>query len=134
MTVIHDNFDFVNNPFLHTLSKINEYKSLNENWDGYGSIPVTKKSEQNTITFITNLDDVSIENISDIFPNPHGTITLEWENKLCEKISLEIGSNSYSYFVKYSNKTPKFVDGTDIFSSITEITSEINSLVSKEVS
>jgi hypothetical protein len=124
-----EEFNFVNNPLMSTLSKVNEYISLNENWDGYNSAPVTPQSGQNAVNFVICLNDVILEKVSDIFPNPHGTITFEWVNNLQEKISLEIGSNSYSYFVTHLNNPPKLIDGKDIFSNIGEITNEINSLV-----
>ena len=130
-TAIPQEFNFVNNPLMSAISKVNEYISLNENWDGYNSIPVTSQSGQNAINFIICLNDSILEKVSDIFPNPHGTITFEWVNKLEEKISLEIGNNSYSYFVTHLNKNPKLIDGKDIFSNIGEITREISSLVRK---
>ncbi|MEO6252108.1 MAG: hypothetical protein ABIO79_02340 [Ferruginibacter sp.] len=128
-TSIPEAFNFVNNPFMSALSRVNEFISLNANWDGYNSVPVATQSGQNAINFVTCLNDVLLEKVSDIFPNPHGTITFEWVNSSEEKISLEIGSNSYSYFVTHSNKTPKLIDGKDIFSNIGEITNEISSLV-----
>lgn len=121
-------FNFVYNPVLSTFSKIDEFLSLNPNWDGYNSIPVTKQAGTNTKNLVSSLNDLLIENIADIFPNPHGTITIQWKNHIEEKISLEIGSNSYSYFVINPNKTPKFVDGKDIFSDIGEITTEIKNV------
>jgi hypothetical protein len=126
---VTSNVIFINNPYETTLSKLEEFISLNKNWDGYGAMAVTIKAGDNAKKFLTCLNDIQIENIFDVFPNPHGTITFEWENKLGEKLSLDIGENNYSYFITYLNKNPKLFDGKDIFSSIREITSEINNMV-----
>jgi len=129
LAIPSEEFYFIHNPVQSTFSKVDEYLSLNENWDGYNSIPLALKAGENAKKIVSCFNDILLENISDIFPNPHGTITFEWENNMKEKMSLEIGSNSYSYFVTNSNKKPKLVDGKDIFSDIGEITSEINNVL-----
>lgn len=119
-------FDFVANPFLSTLSKINGILSLNENWDGYNAVPVFPKAGKNAQAFITSLDANSVEKITDIFPNTHGTITFEWESGNDKKIVLEVGSNSYSYFVRNINKPPILVDGKNIVLDYRKIATQVD--------
>lgn len=130
INVVED-FDYISDPYNTTVRKIEELISLNENWDGYGAIPVTSHVGENAKKFLYLLSDSEIEEISDIFPNSHGTLTFEWANNNEEKLSLEIGEKNYSYYVIFSNKKPKLIDGQDIFSNIGEITSEINNVVRK---
>ena len=127
-------FNFVNDPYQQVVSRINKLKMLNNDWDGYDSVKVTEKSAQNALMFIQSLSISNIESVTDIFPNPHGTISMEWVNGLNEKISLEIGGNSFSYFITNLNHSPKLVDGKDIFSNIDEITTEINHHFRKKIS
>jgi len=99
-------------------SKIDLFVGLENNWDGYGGVPLLKSIANKAKSFIPLLSGDLIDKISDIFPNNHGTITIEWENKK-EKLSLEIGETNYSYFVKYNDgKAPKFVRGNDIVSDL----------------
>ena len=80
-------------------------------------------------SFVASLNSSYIDAISDIYPNPHGTITIEWENEKSEMLSLEIGETNYSYFIKYNNKDPKFVNGQDIMPSIQAIALELDELL-----
>ena len=129
---LEDQFSFVKNPYFNALNKINELLYLKDNWDGYQAVAIASQAANNSKAMLNCFNENIIENISDIFPNPHGTITFEWENKEDDKMSLEVGSNTYSYFVTYSNKTPILVNGQDIISSLGEITKEINNVVSSK--
>ena len=126
----YDNYDFyfVSDPFFTTISKIKTLASLNNNWDGYNGRAIFPKVGENAQSFVSLLDAEAIEKITDIFPNSHGTITLEWENDDNKKMALEIGSNSYSYFVTNSNKQPILRDGKDLFSDFRIITTQISNV------
>ncbi len=126
------NFCFVSNPILSTISRVDNILSLNHNWDGYNAIPVFTKSGINTKDFISKLDPLLVEKLTDIFPTTYGTITLEWENDEDKKMTIEIGSNSYSYFVLNSNKTPILVDGKDIFANVADIAYQISNVFMQE--
>lgn len=122
-------FDFVTNPFLSTMSKINQLLLLNDNWDGYNGKAVFPKVGENAFAFISCLNSGDVEKITDIFPNSHGTLTLEWENKEDEKLALEIGSNSYSYFVSSANKQPILGNGKNLLLDMGSITSRIKDIL-----
>lgn len=120
-----------NDVYSYLFGKIDEFMSLANNWDGYNGIPISNEIGQAVKTFIASLPDTLIDRITDVFPNSHGTISIEWENGRNEKLSLEIGkNNNFSYFVNYLNRKPKLVDGNDkdVLSILGEIASDINSL------
>ena len=110
------------NPYELIRDKIIDFTHLKYNWDGYGIA-------DSAISFVASLNSSYIDAISDIYPNPHGTITIEWENEKSEMLSLEIGETNYSYFIKYNNKDPKFVNGQDIMPSIQAIALELDELL-----
>jgi hypothetical protein len=119
------------NPFMYFKSKINEFILLRDNWDGYGGVPLLQLIGDKANLFVTLLNSSYIDLIADVFPNPNGTITIEWETKKEEKISLEIGENNYSYFLKLNNKEPKFINGEDIITDKEIFTKALSKLFSE---
>jgi hypothetical protein len=121
------------NRFEYLLNQIEELSALEDNWDRYGAVApltgVTSKVSQ----FVPFLAADFVEKITDIFPNPHGTVTIEWENRDKEIISLEIGLNNFSYFVKCNEEDPKFIDGQDIMASIDTLTEDLDHLFRNEI-
>jgi hypothetical protein len=79
--------------------EIFRFRDLSENWDGYGGIPPVEGVVENTISLVEMLDERSYQYISDIYPNPHGTIGIIWERYL-NMIGLEVGISNMSYYVK----------------------------------
>jgi len=74
--------------------RILSFKSLQESWDGFGAIPLEIRSATNAINFINFLSQSNtLINPTDVFPNPHGTISMIWENLHKERLSLEIFNN-----------------------------------------
>lgn len=128
---LEDNLPFYN-PHEFILQKIDEFEELGENWDGYESGPLDTQALTNSRNFVRCMNDFVIEKISDIYPNSHGTISIEWVNLRGEKLCLEIGSSNYSYFIDYLNNEPKLRDGEDIFSATKDIASEVENLVGQE--
>ncbi|SRR5260221_7551033 len=112
-------------------NEIDKILALKQNWDGQGAVPVLSEVGETSVKLF-NLP-AFIDGVSDIFPNPHGTITIEWTNARKEKLSLEIGVNNYSYFVKYSDKKPKLVDGKNILIDSKAITQDLGELFSEEI-
>lgn len=121
---IYDN----DNKFDWAKDQVNSLLDLKQNWDGYGAIPISHSIIECAESFIACLDSTFIDKISDIFANPNGTITIEWENTSKEKISLEIGTNSYSYFVKFNNKAPLLKDGENIVFDFKDFASVLGEL------
>jgi len=82
------------------IEEILSFKSLKENWDGYGAIPLEVKSASNSLNILNKLDFTCISKVNEIYPNTHGTVTVEFENKYSEKLHLEIGNDSFAYFIE----------------------------------
>lgn len=114
------------------IEKILSFKSLQESWDGFGAIPLEVKSSINAINFINSLNeyenDIELSPV-DIFPNPHGTISMIWENLYEERLSLEIGNYSLSYYNIFNGSEPEFFDNIEFKEdNIENIIRKINSL------
>jgi hypothetical protein len=96
------------------IDKIIAFRSLNENWDGYGAFPLEVKSASSAIQFILLLNDRIVEKISDVYPTPNGTVSLVWENDANERLALEIGNNTLSYYVVLNSQKPLFFNAIEI--------------------
>ncbi len=88
--------------------KILSFKSLVYCWDGYNALPTGIKCAANAIEIVTKLDSHLLKKISDLFPNPNGTITFEWENNHDEIVSMEVGKETFTYFVAFNSFETKF--------------------------
>lgn len=108
------NIDKVNFTINEIITTILSFKSLNSSWDGYGALPLEIKSASNAIEILNNIETKLVNRVDDFYPNTHGTISFEWTNKLQEKLFLEIGNESFSYFVKYKNSAPLFFNDLDL--------------------
>ncbi len=89
------------------------FKSLINRWDGYDSLPLEVKSASNAISLINSFSNELIGRMEDFYPNPHGTISFEWGNSYKEKVYVEVGNNSFSYFVKFNSLKPLFFDNLE---------------------
>lgn len=90
------------------IEEILSFKSLENSWDGYNAKPLGIKCASNAIKLLDNINDDELNKISDFYPNPNGTISFEWENKNDEIISLEIGKDTFSYFVSFNSMETKY--------------------------
>lgn len=99
---------------LDIIKKIVSFRSLNYSWDGYGAYPLEVEAASNAIQIVNQLPKIAIHTISDIFPNPNGTISFLWENENDERVSLEIGNSNFSYYVKYNSQKVMFFDNKPI--------------------
>nr|HMU04532.1 hypothetical protein [Saprospiraceae bacterium] len=90
------------------IESILSFKSLENSWDGYNAVPTGIKCATNALKIVDALDLGSLEKISDIYPNPNGTITIEWENNYNEIVSLEIGKETFTYYVEFTSFGTKF--------------------------
>lgn len=90
------------------IENILSFKSLENSWDGYGALPLGVKCAKNAIMLLDSFDMAILTKVSDIHPNPNGTITFEWENKDSEIVSIEIGKDTFTYFVDFNSLDTKF--------------------------
>ncbi len=111
------------------LNEVLSFKSLKNNWDGYGAIPTEVKSATQTISIAHKLPERLLSKLSEVFPNPNGTVTLEWENYSGERLVAEVGNFSFSYYVKLNALTPKFYNDVQISDeTIQELSTNIRKL------
>lgn len=88
------------------LSKnIDKIKALEHDWDGNGAIapltPIINKTEIFLRSLPTYITDLLNEN--SIYPNPNGTITVEWE-KNNNLVSVELGLKTSNYFARINSE------------------------------
>lgn len=93
------------------IEQILSFKSLLNNWDGYGAIPTEIKSCSNAIKLIQELSPSIINKLSSVHPSTNGTVSFIWENNDSERVSFEIGDSNYSFYTKLNNLKPLFFDG-----------------------
>lgn len=111
------------------ITEILSFKCLQNNWDGYGAIPVEVNSASNAISVITQLSNASFNKLEDVYPNTNGTISFYWTNNYDDAIELGIGNNTMSYYVKMSGLETKYLDQVEINKkSIKELSSFVESL------
>lgn len=108
--------------------QLDEMSGLRNNWDGFGSIPPFPEIVTVAKQLVNSFTEQEIAKMSDLFPNPHGTITFDWENENDEKLSLEIGVVTYSYYLIKRKRKPKFVDNTYLLSSLEQIKADIGQI------
>lgn len=90
------------------ITEILSFKTLNNNWDGYGAIPLEVRSAANILTLMDLIDENVFCTVDDIYPNPNGTISLSWNNHSGETVSLEVGNETLSYYVALSSQETLF--------------------------
>jgi hypothetical protein len=106
-----DKINYINNNYISKYSIIESilsFKSLNNNWDGYNSIPLEIKSASNAILLLDLIGDDLFCSVKDFYPNPNGTISFEWNNSEDESVFLEVGNTTFSYYVTYNSMDTKY--------------------------
>ena len=81
--------------------EIRAYANFMDDWDGYGAVRPVSECLNHALEIIRN-KNISLDYLTDIYPNPNGTISLEWEQGENE-IGLEVGSREFSYFAHFGN-------------------------------
>lgn len=96
------------------VKSILSFKSLNNNWDGYSSLPLEIESASNALSLIDLVGENLFCTINDFYPNPSGTISMIWKNNSNEIVSLEVGNKTMSYYVELSSQEIQFVNDAKI--------------------
>ncbi len=106
------------------IKKILSYKALNESWDGFGSLPLEVSTTCNTLQLIDLIGEHIFCTVDEFYPNPNGTISFEWLNSENEMVSVEIGNDSFSYFVDMASMETLFFNNKKINAKEAKILSE----------
>lgn len=79
------------------LDRIESITLLPENWDGYGADQIDSSCIENTKHVLSMLPNYVPS--PEIYPNPNGTITMDWGTN-DKSLSIEIGNNNFSSFLE----------------------------------
>ena len=90
---------------------INSFKE--DGWLENDEVIVSTESSSNAISLIKELSMASLEKIDLIYPSRNGTISVKWDNGNGSKLSLSIGEETFSYYLKINSK-PKFFNNVKI--------------------
>lgn len=96
------------------IKEIVSFEALKLNWDGYGAYPLEVESAANALELMHLWNKNVYECIDEVYPNPNGTISISWVNKLNEKLCLEIGNKSMSYYVEMCSKDTRYFNNVFI--------------------
>ncbi|SFD46249.1 hypothetical protein [Spirosoma endophyticum] len=97
------------------INAINSFTEMEEDWDGYGANPLGAASAANAIALVEKLGKSSLNKISLVYPNSNSTVSVKWDNGMGEKVSLEVGSKTFSYYIKLNSyPKPKFFNNVQI--------------------
>lgn len=93
--------------FNQLVNDILSFQCLQNDWDGHGAFPLENKSGVNAISLLEKLGESIYQNITDYYPNPNGTLSLEWEYK-SSFLGLEVGNKEFSYFFRVPNNKTSY--------------------------
>ena len=88
-----------------------DFLTLENDWDGYGSVAIDSIVVNNSIRIIDILQaNKWIRYVPDVSPVASGTISLSWEYNDIEAY-LEIGRTRYSGYIQNDNQAPIMIEG-----------------------
>jgi len=109
------------------ISEIISFKGVGEDWDDE-IIPLSEESASNAISFVQKLNSLSLDTLSYISLNSNSTVAFVWDNERGQKISLNIGSQVFSYYaILNPEEDPKFFNNVKIS---TESISQLDKFIS----
>jgi hypothetical protein len=114
------------------MSKLNNYiidienfTKLENNWDGYGAVPLLPEVFENSKSILEVLSEIP----SDVYPNPHGTLGIEYENEETNNyLRIEVGKESMTYSTLFFSKDKVIINKDsleDLRILLLHVTSEV---------
>jgi hypothetical protein len=88
-------------------NQIEELSRLQENWDGYGGVPINEYTKYHSMAALRGILESAPH--PEITPNPNGTLSFEWATKR-GVAHLEIGQTKMSFYIKPLFVEPIFID------------------------
>lgn len=89
-------------------SALDEIESLEDNWDGEGSLAPTAEIVDATRRIVQATSGILPR--PEITPNDNGTITIEWRAQ-ADYASLEVGSTSFAFMMQFDRTRTRFLNG-----------------------
>lgn len=83
------------------LEEIRALANYMDDWDGYGAVRPLSECLNHAMEIVQN-KTIKLDYLSDIYPNPNGTLSLEWEQNDNE-IGLELGKEEFSFFAHFGD-------------------------------
>ena len=71
---------------------------LSENWDEEGATRVSTTAIKNVLNLLDHVS-VRVDLLQDIYANPNGSVSVEWENANHEYAGVQIGRKQMSYYI-----------------------------------
>lgn len=90
-----------------SFAALNEILELDEDWDGYGALPIEEPCYNAAKVFMRTVCELPEP---DIFPNSNGTISIEWETNTGYS-HLEIGTTLFSLYLNKEGDESVCLDG-----------------------
>ena len=116
------------------MDQLMSFRSLVQSWDGYGAIPAGARCAASAAIVINGLSNQAIDEMEDFFPNTNGSLSFKWTNALGEKISLSVGSDSFSYYCKRNGMEVELFDGVPVNEiTIKKLNEDIQSVMIADV-
>ena len=95
------------NPWKAARDRMAEFGSLQAGWDGYGALPISPQTAENTVTVLV----LTSSRLPDPEITPkNGTLTLEWDRE-DSSATLEIGKTKFSLIIEQLGCQPLFASG-----------------------
>ncbi len=95
------------------MRRIESYRDLGPNWDGYGAIPIKPRAIKAALDIVRVLcDHRELQELSapDVDPETNGTISMTWET-VDNYAYLEIGETRYAGYAKRCGCVSCYFDG-----------------------
>lgn len=83
---------------------------LQNNWDGYGGLAVSKEAAKNAERILLAVSGIASFAAPEVTPTSSGTVSLAWETAFTEAV-LEIGMTRYSGFVQTVGQPVIYLQG-----------------------
>lgn len=94
--------------------QILSFKSLDNNWDGFGAIPINVRCASSALCIINYLEEPELNTIIDLFPNANGSVCIKWGNNNGERLTLSIGADVFSFYLKKNGLDVEYYDNQHI--------------------
>jgi hypothetical protein len=100
----------VNERYSEAASRLDAFRDLQDNWDGYGALPISLQAINQAQALLSSQSVYAQLAIPDITPTPNGTLVVEWQG-LHGEAAFEIGNTRVSGVIKPDRAQPLYING-----------------------